>query len=174
MSMDKWINNFVSDKEKQLREETYNNLSKEEKKGLKKQKIRALTTETQEKQKNTLISKDFLSEVMEFNKWLNNRTYIAGDVDKIEIWIRNLFNKLTSEYNNQNSDEPYRKDLLVKYKEIPPTFLEEKIRISLNKKIKGMKRTNSDNYYLKKLKMLINEKLKDAEYYEILRQILES
>lgn len=174
MSMDKWINNFVSDKEKQIREEIYNNLSKEEKKGLKKQKIRELATEKQENQKNTLISSDLLSDVMEFNKWLNNRTYIAGDIDKIEVWVKNLYNKLTSEDSNQISNEQHCNDLLIKYKEIPPTFLEEKIRISLNKKIKGMKRTSSDNYYLKKLKNLINEKLKDAEYYEILRQILES
>ncbi len=174
MSMDKWINNFVSDKEKQIREEIYNNLSKEEKKGLKKQKIREIATEKQENQKNTLISSDLLSDVMEFNKWLNNRTYIAGDIDKIEVWVKNLYNKLTSEDSNQISNEQHCNDLLIKYKEIPPTFLEEKIRISLNKKIKGMKRTSSDNYYLKKLKNLINEKLKDAEYYEILRQILES
>ncbi|NHJ25645.1 MAG: hypothetical protein EAX89_13760 [Candidatus Lokiarchaeota archaeon] len=172
--MDKWINNFVSDKEKQIREEIYNNLSKEEKKGLKKQKIREIATEKQENQKNTLISSDLLSDVMEFNKWLNNRTYIAGDIDKIEVWVKNLYNKLTSEDSNQISNEQHCNDLLIKYKEIPPTFLEEKIRISLNKKIKGMKRTSSDNYYLKKLKNLINEKLKDAEYYEILRQILES
>ncbi len=174
MSMDKWINNFVSDKEKQVHEEIYNNLSKEEKKDLKKQKIKELATEKQENQKSTLISSDLLSDVMEFNKWLNNRTYIAGDIDKIEVWVKNLYNKLTSEYSNQNSNRQHCNDLLIKYKEIPPTFLEEKIRISLNKKIKGMKRTSSDNYYLKKLRNVINEKLKDAEYYEILRQIIES
>jgi len=44
----------------------------------------------------------------------------------------------------------------------------------LNKKLKGIKRTNSDNYYLRKLKIIIKEKLKDAEYYNIIRDILES
>jgi hypothetical protein len=37
-----------------------------------------------------------------------------------------------------------------------------------------MKKTNSDNYYLRKLKSIVREKLKEAEYYQILRDILES
>jgi hypothetical protein len=174
MSIEKWINNFISDKEKKLREDTYDKLSNEEQKDLKKKKIRHLTAETQEKEKISPIAIDFLNDIIEFNNWLNNRTYIAGDIDKIEVWIKNLYNKLTSNYINPNFEENNRTDLLTKYKEIPPTFLEEKIRIALNKKMKGMNRSSTDNYYLKKLKKLINEKLKDAEYYEILNQILES
>ncbi|GAH14295.1 unnamed protein product, partial [marine sediment metagenome] len=42
-----------------------------------------------------------------------------------------------------------------------------------NKKLKGMNKTNSDNYYLRKLKSIVREKLKEAEYYAILRDILE-
>jgi hypothetical protein len=65
-------------------------------------------------------------------------------------------------------------NLINSYKSIPVKFLDEKTRIALNKKLRGMKRTNSDNYYLRKLKIIVKEKLKDAEYYNILRDILES
>jgi hypothetical protein len=40
--------------------------------------------------------------------------------------------------------------------------------------LRGVKRSNSDNYYLRKLKKHIGEKLNEAKYYEILKEILES
>jgi hypothetical protein len=73
-----------------------------------------------------------------------------------------------AEFNNG------KENLVNSYKTIPVKFLDEKTRIALNKKLKGITRTNSDNYYLRKLKNIIKEKLKDAEYYNILRDILES
>jgi hypothetical protein len=36
-----------------------------------------------------------------------------------------------------------------------------------------MKRTNSDNYYLRKIKKQIQEKLIEINYYEILKEVLE-
>ncbi|MFW9952557.1 MAG: hypothetical protein ACFFKA_20750 [Candidatus Thorarchaeota archaeon] len=174
MSMEKWINNYVSNEDKKKRDETYNKLSREEKNDLKKRKVKDLVVTKDVEKKESPPSKDFLSEILDFNTWLNNRNYIAGDVDKIGVWIKNLYHKLHSEYLNQPSEKIDNKDLINKYKEIPPTFLEEKIRLALNKKLKGMKGTSSDSYYIKKLKLLVQEKLKEAKYYEILREILES
>ena len=92
--MEKWIKNYVSDEEKKKRDETYNKLSREEKKDLKKQKVKELVSKKEVAKNELPPSKDFLSEILEFQTWLNNRNYIAGDVDKIEIWIKNLYNKL--------------------------------------------------------------------------------
>ena len=174
MSMEKWIKNYVSDEEKKKRDETYNKLSREEKKDLKKQKVKELVSKKEAAKNELPPSKNFLSEILEFQTWLNNRNYIAGDVDKIEIWIKNLYNKLNSDYLKIQLEEKNTGDLIEQYKQIPANFLEEKIRIALNKKLKGMKKTSSDSYYLKKLKSIVQEKLKEADYYEIIREILET
>ena len=42
----------------------------------------------------------------------------------------------------------------------------------MNKLIHGANRTNSDNYYLRKLKNILKEKLKEAEYYDILDKLI--
>jgi len=67
-----------------------------------------------------------------------------------------------------------RTHLIEQFRTIPPTFLDEKTRIAINKKLNGTKRTSSDNYYLRKLQSLIREKLNEAEYYELLKSILDS
>jgi hypothetical protein len=72
-----------------------------------------------------------------------------------------------------NLDHDQRKELFELYKKIPPNFLDEKIRIALNKKLYGGKKTSTDYYFLKKLKDNVDVKLKEAEYYEILKKILE-
>ena len=46
-------------------------------------------------------------------------------------------------------------------------FLDEKLRIIINKKIHGYEITRSDNYYLSKFIKTIQEKLKELKYYEI-------
>ena len=111
---------------------------------------------------------------MKFKEWLDDRNYIKGDMIKIETWIKNLYLRL--EINNiQNQSQKINiSKLKEKYKEIPPAFLDEKIRIALNKKLRNINRTASDNYYLRKLKETIKERLKEAEYYETLRKILEN
>ena len=174
MSMEKWIKTYVSDEEKKKRDEMYNKLSREEKKDLKKQKAKELVSKKEAAKDDVPPSKDLLSEILEFQTWLNNRNYIAGDMDKIEIWIKNLYTKLNSDYLKLQQVEKSTGDLIEKYKQIPANFLEEKIRIALNKKLKGVKGTSSDSYYLKKLKNIVQEKLKEAEYYEIIREILET
>ena len=66
-----------------------------------------------------------------------------------------------------------KSELCNQFKKIPHNFLDEKTRVAINKKMRGTKRTNSDNYYLRKLKTMVQEKLKEASYYEILKKILE-
>jgi hypothetical protein len=65
-----------------------------------------------------------------------------------------------------------KKKLIEKYREIPPNFLDEKSRVAINKLINGAKRTNSDNYYLRKLKSTLKKKLKEAEFYDTLDKLL--
>jgi hypothetical protein len=176
MSIDKWLDDEDTIEEKKKREEIYKSLSKEERKDLKQQKIRGLVKKS--KQTEILIDKrkDLLNNVIEFKNWLDNRTYIKGDIERIETWVENLYYILRANIESQNSHygEEKKKVLIQNYYSIPANFIDEKTRIAINKKLKGMKRTNSDNYYLRKLKSTVRERLKEKEYYEILRDILES
>ena len=116
-----------------------------------------------------------MNSVVEFKNWLNSRTYLRGDLDRIEAWIANL-SHIAKSVNAQKSDLDKSKNksqVRERYKKIPIKFLDEKTRIAINKKIHGAKKTSSDNYYLRKLKIVIKEKLKESEYYEILKNILE-
>ena len=174
--MDKWLDDDETKENKRKRNDIYSSLSDEERNDLSKQKIRELV------KKDEIISnfdesrKSFLTKVLEFKDWLDNRTYIKGDVERVQAWIENLYSMVDISINFQNkaSFNNGGENLINSYKSIPVKFLDEKTRIALNKKLRGMKRTNSDNYYLRKLKIIVKEKLKDAEYYNILRDILES
>ncbi len=90
------------------------------------------------------------------------------------MWIKNLNSIITlsSEQREKSILLNEKKKLIEKYKEIPPKFLDEKIRVAINKLIHGAKRTNSDNYYIRKLKSTLKEKLKEAEYYDILDKLI--
>ncbi|MBY8986975.1 MAG: hypothetical protein KGD61_00855 [Candidatus Lokiarchaeota archaeon] len=176
MSIDKWLDDTDTVEEKKKREEIYKSLSREDKKDLKQQKIRDLTQKGKRTDDLSHQRRDLLNKVIEFKEWLENRTYIKGDIERIETWVENLYLILRASLEEQNKhySEEEKKSLIQNYKTIPVNFLDEKTRIALSKKLKGTKKTNSDNYYLKKLKSLSREKLKEAEYYEILRDILES
>jgi uncharacterized protein YydD (DUF2326 family) len=102
---------------------------------------------------------------------LIQRSYLKGDIEKIETWIKNLYFEIQHN-SNQKENLNERKSLIEEYKSIPPTFLDEKTRIAINKKIRGTKRTNSDNYYLRKLKQSTQEKLIESKYYKILDKLL--
>jgi len=175
MSIDKWIDDEDTIEEKKKREEIYNSLSKEEKRDLKQQKIRNLVQKNKEKELLSSKSKNLLDKVIEFKDWIDNRTYIKGDIERIETWVENLNILLRESLESQTmqNKEERMKNIIQDYKSIPVNFLDEKTRIALNKKLKGMNKTNSDNYYLRKLKSKVREKLKEAEYYAILREILE-
>ncbi len=176
MSMDKWLDDEETKENKKRRNEIYSSLSNEEKNDLSKQKIRELVKKDKITSSYDESRKDFLTKVLEFKDWLDNRSYIKGDVERVQAWIENLYSMVDISINFQNRARftNGEENLINSYKSIPVKFLDEKTRIALNKKLKGLKRTNSDNYYLRKLKNIIKEKLKDAEYYNILRDILES
>ena len=167
MSIKKWLEDEEIGEERKRREEKYSNLSKKEQTELKKKKIQQIVQKEKVDAKNS--KSEFLNEVLKFNDWLNQRNYIKGDIDKIETWIRNLYKRLTSDTDNVQNE----KGLKRAYNQIPANFLDEKTRIALNKKLRKVSRTSSDNYYLRKLNNTIKERLKEAEYYEILRKLLE-
>jgi hypothetical protein len=174
MSIDKWLNEKDSKEQRIKREEVFNQLSKEEVQELKKKKIRDMVKKEKEDTSRDSERDKFLQEILEFKEWLNKRTYLKGDFEKIEMWIKNLNSILTilSEKREKSALQDEKKNLIEKYKEIPPKFLDEKIRIAMNKLIHGANRTNSDNYYLRKLKNIVKEKLKEAEYYDILDKLI--
>ena len=176
MSIDKWLDDDDTVEQKKKRVEIYKSLSKEEKEDLKQQKIRDLTQKSKQKDILSVEKKNLLEKAIEFKDWLDNRTYIKGDIERIETWIENLYLILRENIEKQNGQfsEKEKKKLNQNYNSIPVNFIDETMRIAINKKLKDTERTSSDNYYLRKLKSIVREKLKEAEYYEILRAILES
>ncbi|MFX1323691.1 MAG: hypothetical protein ACFE8N_01965 [Promethearchaeota archaeon] len=176
MSIDKWLSDEDPKKEKIRREKAFKSLSEGEVRDLKKKKIRDLVQKKEKETKEIPENVKILEEIGKFNEWLNQRTYLKGDVEKIETWIKNLYFIIEKESELREKDVKgeKRKRIIEEYKKIPPKFLEEKIRIALNKKLHGIQRTNSDNYYLRKLRVEVQEKLHEAMYYKILDRILKS
>ncbi len=174
MSIDKWLSEKDSKEDRMKREAAFKRLTKDEVQELKKKKIRDMVKKKSQISSKILEEDRILNKVIEFKDWLNQRTYLKGDIDKIEIWIRNLHSTVQSviEQKEKLIEKDEKREIIKKYKEIPPKLLDEKTRVAINKKIYGTKRTNSDNYYLRKLKSLIQEKLKEGEYYEILDEII--
>ncbi|MFX1573502.1 MAG: hypothetical protein ACFFB0_12185 [Promethearchaeota archaeon] len=174
MSIDKWLNEKGSKEERIKREKAFKSLSEDEVKELKKKKIRNMVQKENQKSNITPENNEFLNQIIEFKNWLNQRTYLKGDLDRIMTWITNLYSRIQYEadFENKSNDKEGKKKLIENYKKISPEFLDEKTRIAINKKIYGTKRTNSDNYYLRKLKNVIQEKLQEAKYYEILDKLL--
>ena len=86
MSIDKWLSESDPKKREQL-EKVYNTLPKEKVQDLKKKSIRELTKKKEKEKVNDPKSKDILDDILEFKEWLNQRNYLKGDLDKIEIWI---------------------------------------------------------------------------------------
>lgn len=173
MSIDKWLNEKDSKEERIKREKAFKSLSKQEVQDLKKKKIRDMVKKIDHKSTETSERDKFLDNIVEFKNWLNQRTYLKGDIAKIETWIKNLYSivKYESRLRLESTNYNERGKLIERYKKIPPKFLDERTRVALNKLIHGTTRTNSDNYYLRKLKNFLKEKLKEAEYYEILDEL---
>ncbi len=179
--MDKWLSNTPPEGKPPNKKDVKNKIPKEKMEEFKKRKINELIgKKSQPKNKVEKIElksreNDFLSYVIEFKEWLNKRNYLKGDLDKIESWIKNLYLKLDEYLVQESTADIKAKKTQIKdeYKDIPPTFLDEKTRIAINKKIRGTKKTSSDTYYLRKLKETLTKKLKEARYYEILKRILE-
>jgi len=174
MTIDKWLSKKTLKEEEIKREKIFKSLSKDEVQNLKKKKIRELAQKKKLQPIEAGESNDILQNIIEFKNWLNQRTYLKGDLDKIETWIKNLNSKFNLELSKERtySEKNEKLNLRNAYNEIPPDFLDEKMKIAINKKINGTKRTNSDNYYLRKLKNLIQDKLIEVKYYQILDKII--
>ncbi|MBN1802703.1 MAG: hypothetical protein JW891_14420 [Candidatus Lokiarchaeota archaeon] len=174
MTIDKWLA-FGSNENKKKIDKKFNKLSEQEIIELKKKQLRKViigkNSKTHEKE---VLPSDFLSTVIQFKEWLNSRSYLKGDLEKIEMWVRNLNTKLKVEAQKESKIEIKSRiiDLKEKYRNIPPDFLDEKTRIAINKKIIGQTLTTSDHYYLKKLKQVIQLKLKEEKQYNVLNDIL--
>jgi hypothetical protein len=175
MSIDKWLEDPSAKERKRKLNEKFEKLPKEKVQELKKKKIQNIIQNAVVESPQSKEEKDFLSLIIEFKEWLNKRHYLKGDLDKIEAWINNLYLKLGSEAKELSNEEKksIKSQLKEEFKDIPVNFLDEKTRIALNKKLNGTKKTSSDAYYLRKLKSIIQEKLKEAKYYETLRKIVE-
>ena len=175
MSIDKWLEDPSAKERRRKLNEKYEKLPKEKVQELKKKKIQNILQDKKVDITQSMDNNDFLNLIIEFKEWLNQRHYLKGDLDKLEAWITNLYLKLGAEAIEISNEEKKskRSQLKEQFKEIPVNFLDEKTRIALNKKLYGTKKTSSDAYYLRKLKGLIQEKLKEAKYYEILRKIVE-
>lgn len=168
MSIDKWLDEKGSKEEKIKRERAFKRLTQDEVQELKKKKVREMVKKEESKEKDK-----FLQNVIEFKDWLNQRTYLKGDFERIEMWIKNLNSlvKVSSDKKERSDLYNEKKRVIAKYKEIPPKFLDERTRVAINKLIYGTKRTNSDNYYLRKLKTHLREKQKESEYYDIIDKL---
>jgi len=173
MSIDKWLDEKSSKEERIKKEMAFKRLTKNEVKELKKKKIRDIIKKEEQKTSDISEQDKFMQKIFEFKDWLNQRAFLKGDFEKIETWIKNLnsFLTLSSEQKEKSDFYNEKKKIIEKYKEIPPKFLDEKTRIAINKLIYGANRTNSDNYYIRKLKGSLKEKQKEAEYYEIIDKL---
>ncbi len=169
MSLNKWLEEDKSDKNNKKSKKAIISPFKEQK--LKKIK------ESIMKQKQKPEPKDnidiFLSYVFEFKKFLNSRTYLRGDIEQIISWINNLNYKYKEMLNPENFLDPVSKKTRIELlKEIPPTFLDEKLTLTLKKHVHKDNMNNSDKYYLRKLKKIVKDELKEARLYQILDKIL--
>ena len=75
--------------------------------------------------------------------------------------------------NKVLNKDNYDQDLDEEFRKIPVDFLDEQTRLAVIKKLRNTKRTNSDNYFLRKLKLVVEIKIIEAKYYKILKRILD-
>ncbi|MFX0071100.1 MAG: hypothetical protein ACFFAO_08415 [Candidatus Hermodarchaeota archaeon] len=176
MKIDKWLLDGKTKEEREKLDKLFQSLPQEKVQDLKKKKIRELNKEKLKEDVDKIEPESFLSDIVEFKDWLNQRTYLKGDLDKIEMWIMNLNIKLKDHIaqTNRENVKKNRAELIRQFNKIPVKFLDEKTRLAITKKINGITRTNTDNYYIRKLKTKIQENQNEAHYYKILKKILES
>ncbi|MBY9018189.1 MAG: hypothetical protein KGD66_05080 [Candidatus Lokiarchaeota archaeon] len=174
MALNKWLSDPEIEERRKKKEEMYNSLPEEQIQELKKESIRKIKRVDSKKEEVSTedFSDNILIDVIEFKNWVDSRTYIKGDIEKIETWIKVLYKKMVSINKVLNKDN-YDQDLVEEFRKIPVDFLEEQTRFAVIKKLRNTKRTNSDNYFLRKLKMVVEMKLIEAKYYKILKNILD-
>lgn len=170
MSLNKWLDE----------DNSKNNKAKSKTKIIspfKEQKLKKIKESIKKSQKQESELKDpinaFISYVLEFKEFLNSRTYLRGDLENLITWITNLNYKYKELINsNENLDTNDKESNIELLKEIPPTFFDEKLTLTLKKYAYIDKLNNSDRYYLRKLKSLVKDQLKRARIYQIVDKIL--
>jgi len=172
MALNKWLSDPEIEERRKKKEEMYNALPDQQIQELKKESIRKIVQEEKEEVPTEDFSDNILNDVIEFKNWVDSRTYLKGDTEKIETWIKILYKKMVSINKVLNKDN-YDQDLVEDFRKIPVDFLDEQTRLAVIKKLRNTKRTNSDNYFLRKLKMIVEIKLIEAKYYKILKSILD-
>jgi len=172
MALNKWLSDPEIEEMRKKKEEMYNALPDQQIQELKKESIRKIVQEDKEEVPTEDFSDNILNDVIEFKNWVDSRTYLKGDTEKIETWIKILYKKMVSINKVLNKDN-YDQDLVEDFRKIPVDFLDEQTRLAVIKKLRNTKRTNSDNYFLRKLKIIVETKLIEAKYYKILKSILD-
>jgi len=172
MALNKWLSDPEIEERRRKKEEMYNSLPDQEIQELKKESIRKIVKDEKEEGLTEDFSDNILNDVIEFKNWVDSRTYLKGDLEKIETWIKILYKKMVSTNKLLNKDN-FDRDLSEDFRKIPVDFLDEQTRFAVIKKLRNTKRTNSDNYFLRKLKMIVEMKLIEAKYYKILKNILD-
>ena len=172
MALNKWLSDPEIEEIRKKKEEMYNALPDQQIQELKKESIRKIVQEDKEEVPTEDFSDNILNDVIEFKNWVDSRTYLKGDTEKIETWIKILYKKMVS-INKVLKKDNYDQDLVEDFRKIPVDFLDEQTRLAVIKKLRNTKRTNSDNYFLRKLKIIVETKLIEAKYYKILKSILD-
>ena len=172
MALNKWLSDPEIEERRKKKEEMYNALPDQQIQELKKESIRKIVQEDKEEVPTEDFSDNILNDVIEFKNWVDSRTYLKGDTEKIETWIKILYKKMVS-INKVLKKDNYDQDLVEDFRKIPVDFLDEQTRLAVIKKLRNTKRTNSDNYFLRKLKIIVETKLIEAKYYKILKSILD-
>jgi hypothetical protein len=172
MALNKWLSDPEIEEMRKKKEEMYNALPDQQIQELKKESIRKIVKEEKEEVPTEDLSDNILNDVIEFKNWVDSRTYLKGDTEMIETWIKILYKKMVS-INKVLKKDNYDQDLVEDFRKIPVDFLDEQTRLAVIKKLRNTKRTNSDNYFLRKLKMIVEIKLIEAKYYKILKSILD-
>jgi len=174
MALNKWLSDPEIEEQRKKKEEMYNSLPEEQIQELKKQSIRKIKRDQSDTEEVPIgeFSDSVLNDVIEFKNWIDSRTYLKGDLEKIETWIKVLYKKMVS-INKALHKNNFDRDLTEDFRKIPVDFLDDQTRLAVIKKLRNTKRTNSDNYFLRKLKMISEIKLIEAKYYKILKNILD-
>ena len=174
MALNKWLTDPEIEEMRKKKEEMYNSLPEEQIQELKKESIRKIKEIQSYKEKIPTedFSDNILQDVIDFKNWVDSRTYLKGDIEKIETWIKVLYKKMVS-INKVLNKGNFDQDIDEAFRKIPVDFLDEQTRLAVIKKLRNTKRTNSDNYFLRKLKLVVEIILIEAKYFKILKKILE-
>ena len=83
MALNKWLSDPEIEEKRKRKEEMYKALPDQQIKELKKESIRKIVQEEKEEVPTEDFSDNILNDVIEFKNWVDSRTYLKGDTEKI-------------------------------------------------------------------------------------------